>query len=145
MTDVLNEGKLGHSKSGITVLYETLIKNIYCNIHNKTVGVGKVGWIYFTSSLCPSQCNSWQKTENNHRAGHIGSWSEALRGCSLWLWVPSCRERLLGLKAFVMGEQVEEEETDILRYRGCLIQGEMQRILNRLIVAYRCSTEIIFF
>lgn len=104
MTDTLNEEKLGHLKSGIRVSYETLIKNTYCNIHYKTVGVGKAGWIYAVSSLYPSHCNSWQPTEKNRRGGHVGSWSEAQRDFSLWLWVPSCRER------FCMGEQVEEEE-----------------------------------
>lgn len=101
MADILNKGKLGHTKSGIIVSCETLIKNRYCNIHNKTVGVGKVGWIYATSSLYPSQHNSSQQTVKKHRSGHTDSWNEALRGFFLWLWVPDCKGRFLGLEDFI--------------------------------------------
>lgn len=114
--DILNEEKLGHLKSGIIVSYQTLIKNTYCNIHNKTAGVGKAGWIYATSSLYPSHCNSWQPTEKNRRAGHVGSWG-ANRGVS----ASGCGYQVAE-KDFCMGEQVKEEEAGK--------DSEMERLLD---------------
>lgn len=120
MTKILNKGKSGHWKLGIIVSYETLIKNTYCNIHSKTVGVGKTGGIYSYSSLYLSKWNSWHQTERNHTAGHIGSQNTKLSGFSLWFWIPSCRERVR-TESLHVGKKKKRKH--ILRWRVWLLIG----------------------